>query len=165
MSNRLQIVCFLSLLIISSCNDPSYNDPLSTSEKKEILNKIKTIETDTSTVQWIKNQIQKEKDSLKLRNLNVMLYSYYDQREGKDYFKIKNVIPDEKTASEVAYIYFCNYFGTDIIKEEFPLLVTSIEDYWHVQGSFNHGKGWVGGVAEIAMMKRTGKVIYLIHGK
>jgi hypothetical protein len=160
-----KILPFLFLIASYGCNDPLYNRPLTAAEKQEILTRIKIIETDTSRVQWLEDQILKETDSAKLIVLKLELYSCLNEREGADYFKIKNAVPDEKTASDVAYIYLCNYYGAEMIKAELPLLVTSVGDYWYVEGSFNHGKGWAGGVAEIALEKRSGKVIYVIHGK
>lgn len=80
------------------------------------------------------------------------------------------IIKDAKTAADIAFVYLKNLYGEKQIKNEFPLIVYSIDNYWFIEGSFNtgflrHFFPKSGGVAEILIRKTDGQVIHVTHGK
>ena len=78
------------------------------------------------------------------------------------FYGIKNVIPDAKTASDVAYPILIKYYDKETIDHEMPLRVTSFGSYWIISGTL-HSE--LGGTAEIIMNKENGTIVRLIHYK
>jgi hypothetical protein len=75
----------------------------------------------------------------------------------------KGLVPDAKTASKLAFIYLSNIYGEKEIRNELPLIVYSVGDYWYIEGTFK-GTG-KGGVAELGIKKSNGQIIGITHGK
>ncbi|NTW31131.1 MAG: hypothetical protein HGB12_00595 [Bacteroidetes bacterium] len=85
--------------------------------------------------------------------------------KGNNFFKTKGIVPDEKTAADIAYIYLKNIYGEQSIRNELPLIVFSVNSYWFIEGTFKDEGMSNGGVAEILINKTDGKVIHVSHGK
>lgn len=84
-------------------------------------------------------------------------------------------IPDAETALKVAELRLVNTYGRRQIESEKPLSARLIEGVWVVSGTLwcSDGKAGrtsdpgacAGGVAQIKLRQRDGKVLAIIHGK
>jgi hypothetical protein len=83
----------------------------------------------------------------------------------KHYNAIKQMsaIPDEETAKQIAYIYACKIYSKKTIDSELPFKVVLYKGYWFISGTLK--KGYEGGVIEMIIEQKTGKVINITHGK
>jgi hypothetical protein len=135
------IVFFIPIILLTSCsNSVSFKtDEFKTERKNEIMAMIKSEKGDTSAINLIKdtkNQI----------------------------FMKDGIVKDAKTAADIAFIYLNKIYGEKKINNELPLIVYPINGFWFVEGTFNMGNA-NGGVAEIIITKKDGKVIHITHGK
>jgi hypothetical protein len=73
------------------------------------------------------------------------------------------LIKDKETAIAVAEPILFKIYGKKNIIDERPYECYLINRYWYISGTLP--KGWVGGVFEIIINSKDGKVIKLIHGK
>jgi hypothetical protein len=84
-------------------------------------------------------------------------------------------IPDSESALKIAERFLKDTYGKKKIDAEKPLSVKLIEGVWYVSGTLwcSDGKGGrvsgsgecVGGVAQIRLRQRDGKVLSIGHGK
>lgn len=73
-------------------------------------------------------------------------------------------IPDDTTAIKIGEIYLNHRFGTQNIVENHPLKAAIINDsVWKVTGTLP--PNFFGGVPEIHLAKKDGKVLKITHGK
>jgi len=72
-------------------------------------------------------------------------------------------VPNEKTAIAIAVAVWNPIYGEEKIKKEKPYSAMLSNGIWFVSGSLP--EGYLGGVAEIEILKKNGKVIRLSHGK
>jgi hypothetical protein len=72
-------------------------------------------------------------------------------------------VTDEASALRVAEKAMIRTYGRKQINSERPLTVTLSGDVWIVHGSLP--LGWDGGVAEVKIDKRDGRILSVIHGK
>lgn len=78
----------------------------------------------------------------------------------------QGVIASATTAQEVALSYLKPIYGEKIIAREMPLQATLADGIWTVVGSPPAGRGkFVGGLAEIKLCQRNGRVLSIIHYK
>ena len=73
------------------------------------------------------------------------------------------LIKDKQTAIAVAEPILFNTYGKKNIRDQKPYECYLIDGYWYVSGTLP--KGWRGGVFEIIISSKDGKIIKLTHGK
>jgi len=73
------------------------------------------------------------------------------------------LIKDKETAIAVAEPILFKIYGKKNIIDEKPYECYLIDGYWYMSGTLR--KGWKGGVFEIIISSKDGRVIKLIHGK
>lgn len=72
-------------------------------------------------------------------------------------------VPDEKTAIDIALKVWIPIYGKETIESEKPYIATLKNGVWVVTGSLPEGMD--GGVAEVQISQKDGKVLKIIHGK
>lgn len=72
-------------------------------------------------------------------------------------------VPDEASAIQIAEKVLLPIYGRKQIESERPFTARLNGNVWMVNG--NLPKGRVGGVAEVKIDKRNGRVLRIIHGK
>jgi NTF2 fold immunity protein len=75
------------------------------------------------------------------------------------------VIASAITAQEVALAYLKPIYGEQIIAREMPLRATLSGGVWTVVGSPPSARPFVGGLAEIKLCQRNGRVLSVTHYK
>jgi hypothetical protein len=75
----------------------------------------------------------------------------------------KRSIPDEATAIRVAEAALIPIYGQKLIESERPFTAKLTGTTWYVAGHLP--EGWDGGVAEIWIDKRNGRILRVTHGK
>jgi hypothetical protein len=79
----------------------------------------------------------------------------------------KDIVPDSDTASKIAEAIAIPIYGKDNISREHPLVAKLNGDVWLVTGTLQ--KSWfsqaVGGVVEVEISKKDGRIISITHGK
>ncbi|MFZ0597383.1 MAG: NTF2 fold immunity protein [Flavobacterium sp.] len=74
------------------------------------------------------------------------------------------LVTKEETAVGIAELILFESYGKDQIEDQRPYTVTIENDsIWHIEGTFN--KIGFGGVFDIKISAKNGKVLYMIHGK
>ena len=88
-------------------------------------------------------------------------YCQYSSR----YDKFKNgIVENANMAYTIANSILSNIYGSNQIKNEYPLKITLINNrFWVIEGSLS--KGETGGTAIIVIKKDDGQVQYINHGK
>lgn len=86
-----------------------------------------------------------------------------DALSGKGHYVTDSLITDKKTAIAVAEPILFKVYGRENIIDQKPYKCYLIDGYWYISGTLP--KGWRGGVFEIIINSKDGKVIKLIHGK
>ena len=71
-------------------------------------------------------------------------------------------VPDEKTAIRIAEAVLTPIYGERQIESERPFIATLRGDVWAVTGYLPPGT--LGGVAEIRISKKSGKILSVTHG-
>ena len=85
-------------------------------------------------------------------------------KSGKSYVPPNGMVPNKRTALQVAEAVLTSVYGEQQIAKEQPLKVALVAgDVWLVWGTLP--KRYVGGTAVIKISKRTGKVLFLSHGQ
>lgn len=78
-------------------------------------------------------------------------------------------VPDATTATRIAEAVWLPIYGKDTIDGERPFHAKRVGDLWYVEGSLPPGSDPrdtpVGGVAEITIHAKTGKIVRVSHGK
>jgi hypothetical protein len=97
-----------------------------------------------------------------------LAYSQEDTSGGRKmqtetYIPEGGFIPDHKTAEDVASIILSNIYGAKQIKDEEPFISTLENDVWVVKGTLHNAT--FGGVAEIHIRKKDGRIIFVSHGQ
>jgi hypothetical protein len=78
----------------------------------------------------------------------------------------QGVIASAATAREVALSYLKPIYGEKTMAQEMPLRATLSDGVWTVVGSPPAARGtFVGGLAEIKLCQRNGRVLSIIHYK
>ena len=87
--------------------------------------------------------------------------------ENVDKFRPREgVIASATTAQEVALSYLKPIYGEKVIAREMPLRATLANGIWTVVGSTPASqRAFVGGLAEIKLCQRNGRVLSIIHYK
>jgi hypothetical protein len=75
----------------------------------------------------------------------------------------KQSVPDEATAIRVAESALVPVYGRKQIESELPFTAKLSGNIWTVTGHLP--AGWVGGVAEVRIDKRNGRILRITHGK
>lgn len=84
--------------------------------------------------------------------------------EDKDYKPFYDtLVKDKETAIAIAEAILFKTYGKKNITTQRPYECYFIEAHWYISGSLP--KGWVGGVFEIIISAKDGRVVKLIHGK
>ena len=78
------------------------------------------------------------------------------------YVPSNGFVPNKLTAIRIAVAVWLPIHGNNIYKEK-PFVAEINDDIWTVTGSLP--KGSVGGVSEIRIQKKDGKILSVIHGK
>ena len=74
------------------------------------------------------------------------------------------LVTKEETAVKIAIPILVETYGEDKIESEWPYKVSIENDsIWNIEGSFN-SIGY-GGVFEIQISAKDGRVLYIMHGK
>ncbi len=141
------IIFFMFLVCLLSCHE---------------RNNIKTIKSSDSTsfkVDFVEINLDKTiKDSTTYLEKEFNFKEETRQLIGYS----KNVIPDSKTAANLAYLILSKFYGEDQIKSELPLNVLNFGKYWIISGTL---KTELGGTAELILRKKDGTVLKIIHYK
>jgi hypothetical protein len=84
---------------------------------------------------------------------------------GPNQFPPKEFVPDAATAIAVARAVLIPVFGAEATKAEEPLTAERHGDIWVVQGTLPCPKGesCVGGVAELQLSAKDGRILYVTH--
>ena len=90
-------------------------------------------------------------------------YYYLDTYEGKIDHPEVDVVPDAKTAIEVAAVILKSIFGDQAIEKQKPFKATLDRGVWVVEGNFPADGKSVGGSSYIGIQKKDGKVIFWNH--
>jgi hypothetical protein len=77
--------------------------------------------------------------------------------------RIAPVIKDNQAAVAVAESILFSVYGEEQIKKQRPYRVCKVEQYWVVSGTLP--EMMLGGVFEIALDEKDGRVVGLTHGK
>ncbi len=72
-------------------------------------------------------------------------------------------VPNEETAIKIAIAVWNPIYGEKQIESEKPYSAVLKDGIWFVSGSLP--KGWLGGVAEVEIIKENGKIIRISHGQ
>jgi hypothetical protein len=72
-------------------------------------------------------------------------------------------VADAPTAIQIAEKVCIATYGTQLIASERPFTATLRGEVWEVSGSLP--KNTAGGVAEVRILKRNGRVVSVIHGQ
>lgn len=75
----------------------------------------------------------------------------------------RDAVPDAETAVALAEAYLIPVYGKKEIFGERPFQAVLLNGYWVIFGSLP--KGWLGGVAQIIIEKKSGSVIHITHGQ
>jgi len=74
------------------------------------------------------------------------------------------LVTKEETAVGIAEPVLFESYGKDQIEDQRPYTVTIENDsIWHIEGTFN--RIGFGGVFDIKISAKNGKVLYMMHGK
>ena len=80
------------------------------------------------------------------------------------YNKKNGIVENANMAYTIANTILSNIYGSNQIKNEYPLKITLINNrFWVIEGSLS--KGETGGTAIIVIKKDDGQVQYINHGK
>jgi hypothetical protein len=82
--------------------------------------------------------------------------------EGRELPEV-GVIPDAQTAANVGFAILARTFGREEMAKQLPLVVNELNGVWIVRGAMLP-LGMVGGTAEMAIRRKNGEVLYVIHG-
>lgn len=80
-------------------------------------------------------------------------------------------VPDAETAVKIAEAALIPVYGKKQIASERPFIATLKDNVWTVAGTLHcpDGKGGVtdcvGGVAIVKLSRKSGRVLYMMHGK
>jgi NTF2 fold immunity protein len=72
-------------------------------------------------------------------------------------------VPDAETAAKISEIVLVRVYGETQTNLEKPLKATLHGDVWIVQGTMP--PTMLGGVAEVHISKKDGRILYLTHGR
>lgn len=79
----------------------------------------------------------------------------------------KDIVPDPETAARIAEAVAIPIYGRANIERQLPLAATPKGEVWIVVGSLH--SSWfsrsVGGVVEVQINKRDGRIVAISHGK
>ncbi len=83
-----------------------------------------------------------------------------------NYIPTNGYVPDKETAIKIAESVWLPIYGKDIYEEQ-PFVAKLNDDIWTVTGTLPQVEGMVtvGGVAEIDISKKDGRILRVIHGK
>jgi hypothetical protein len=91
---------------------------------------------------------------------------------GQGYKPESGYVPDSKTAVKIAEAVLIPVYGEKQIESERPFTATLKHGVWTVEGTLRcpDGKGGTttscdGGVAEVRILKRDGRILFMLHGK
>ena len=80
------------------------------------------------------------------------------------YNKKNGIVENANMAYTIANTILSNIYGSNQIKNEYPLKITLLNNrFWVIEGSLS--KGETGGTAIIVIKKDDGQVQYINHGK
>lgn len=82
--------------------------------------------------------------------------------QGHSYTPPQGVVASQEIAKGVAKIYLSAIYGTKQIEQQLPLVARLSGDIWTVSGTLS-GRHKLGGVAEIDLSKKDGKVLRITH--
>lgn len=91
---------------------------------------------------------------------NTSLLNYLKKHNVKP---MNGYVPDEETAIRIAIAVWVPIYGEKKIEKEKPYNAILKDGVWYVLGSLP--KGYRGGVAEAEIIKESGKIIRISHGK
>ena len=80
------------------------------------------------------------------------------------YVPKQGFVPNKIVAIRIAEAVLPPIYGEQILQQR-PFKVTLIGDRWFIEGSFNHPKGWTGGVFYIEIKKSNGEILKVYHTK
>ena len=72
-------------------------------------------------------------------------------------------VPDKLTALAVAEAIALPIYGKDILALQRPLQARLVGDRWIVTGTLPNG--WNGGVVKVTILRRTGEIVSIEHGR
>ena len=98
-----------------------------------------------------------------LSSLAVVAYAEVLKLEPEDAIPGNDEIKTEAMAIQIAKEALIPVYGEKQIESEEPFSAHLEGDVWFVHGHLP--EGWVGGVAEVTLAKKDGRVIRMIHGK
>jgi hypothetical protein len=85
-------------------------------------------------------------------------------RKLEEISKTNDIVPTADVAIRIAVAAWNNIYGKDKIENEKPYHAELKDSIWYVSGSLHKGMDF-GGTAEAEILKKTGKILRIIHGK
>jgi hypothetical protein len=79
------------------------------------------------------------------------------------YEPAEGFVPDADTAAKITEIILVRIYGETQTNLEKPLKATLRGDVWIVKGTMP--PNMLGGIAEVRISKRDGRILYLTHGR
>lgn len=83
-------------------------------------------------------------------------------QRGRDVIPAAGFVPDETTAIRIAEAVLIPIYGQEQVEAERPFSAKLAKDVWKVEGYL--ARGTLGGVAEVWIGKRDGKILRVHHG-
>ncbi len=100
--------------------------------------------------------------SILIVGLAILLSLFFISSKPQENMQSKGYVSDEKTAIQIAESVWLETYGDKIYNQK-PLIATLENGIWYVRGSLP--KNSVGGVAEIEISQKDGKILKQYHGK
>ncbi len=78
-----------------------------------------------------------------------------------------NVVPDERTATAIAYAVLVPVYGEEQVKSEEALVASLKGTRWVVTGTppGSATQLWVGGTVEVEISAKDGRILRISHGR
>ncbi len=89
--------------------------------------------------------------------------AYPDEAQKYNYKPANGYVPDDETAIRIAVTVWEPIYGKEQIQNEKPYKAILKDGVWFVSGSLP--EGWKGGVAEAEIIKESGCINRISHGK
>ncbi|MCP1106291.1 YbbC/YhhH family protein [Serratia nevei] len=97
--------------------------------------------------------------------LMVVIMTLSGSAFSKGYVPKDGFVPTEEIAREIGLIIASEVYGRKRIEEQIPLLVELDGDKWIIRGSRGKSTYGKGGLLEMHISKKSGEVLFMLHGK
>ena len=94
---------------------------------------------------------------------SIFYMGVYFGMEKHSYIPPDGFVPNKETAIRIAEAVLIPIYGKDVIEKEKPFTVKLENGVWIINGTLP--RRMLGGVAEIEIVKKDGKILRVSHGK